>query len=107
MCITLLLAAIVGRAQETPTPGRLDTLSYLYYVNNEWAELDSLVPLAEAAGNDHYVWRIRVGVAHYYLEHYHDAVRDFEKALDSKITDQTNGEQHSEPVRSMKSNHEP
>ncbi|MCF8276237.1 MAG: tetratricopeptide repeat protein [Flavobacteriales bacterium] len=77
--VTLLfvLFALLGHSQEWS-----DKAQYDAYMKGDWQQVIELGKLARKAGADYYYIRVRNGYANYQLGRFHQAEKEFEKALE-------------------------
>ena len=90
MVLVSVLAGVVSfvKAQETLNFPKVDKETYAYFLNGQWKELIETGKKAKQAGIDFYYLQIRMGIAHYNLKKYRQAIPYLEKALEQSPDDE-------------------
>lgn len=80
LIVFFLFAAGTLQAQQPLTWSRADSLTYAYFINKQYDEVQATGKEALASGIDFYYLRMRIGISYYEQKQFEKAIAHFEKA---------------------------
>jgi len=89
MILTAYLPLTLEAQKEKPSFRSIDSLTYALYSQQQWNEMIESGNLALAHNIDYFYLRMRMGIAWYSKENYHQSIPHFEAALKFNAADQT------------------